>query len=116
MEKATYEDKIWSLKSEIKTALILFAKGMGNLKNLTHGMDTIRYSYGWIEYVFVPMLLLSSSIERLFKCLLCQILLKENGEFEEAPYTHESGKGHNLLMSHTSYRIPLHFQKLQYGQ
>ena len=96
MEEADYKYKKECLISEIKTALILFGKGMNDLHNLTHGMDTIRYSHKSLELINVPLQLLSSSLERLIKCLLCLILMKEDGEFEEAPYKYKGRKGHDL--------------------
>lgn len=96
MESSIFEGKKQCLISEIKTAFIFFEKGMKDLKDLTKGMDRIRYDNGWLESIYVPIQLLSSSLERLIKCLLCIILLKENGGFEEEPFKIKKRKGHKL--------------------
>lgn len=69
MEKANYEYKNECLISEVKTALILFRKGMGDLNNFSRGMDSIRYAHQWLELIYVPIQLLSSLTCPLFRSI-----------------------------------------------
>jgi len=97
MYSKTFEQKKYFLISEVKTALILYGKGMNDLKGLSRGLDNLRYQVDSLEFILIPMFLLSSSFERLIKCLLCLVLLDERGEFEEKPYKYKERDGHNLV-------------------
>ncbi|MBD3196659.1 MAG: hypothetical protein GF317_16505 [Candidatus Lokiarchaeota archaeon] len=90
--KATYKEKTECLKSEIKLSLILYEKGMKELENLPYGLDNIRRG---LELIYIPIFLLSNSLERLIKCVLCLILLKTGGDFKEKPYDIRK-EGHDL--------------------
>jgi len=97
MHNETFQSKKYRLISEIKTALMLYKKGMNDLRNLGQGLEDLRYEVNSLEFILVPILLISGSFERLIKCLLCLILMNERGEFEEKPYEYRGRIGHNLV-------------------
>jgi hypothetical protein len=48
------------------------------------------------DYVYLPLLLLSWSFERLLKCLLNLIVIDDKGEIDPIPYPEKGKEGHNL--------------------
>jgi hypothetical protein len=84
------------LEEEIETARIFYNGGIGIMRKLSRGLDDLRYGRGKLEFMAVPILLLSHSFERMIKCLLCAILMKKDGSFYEQPYIYKPPKGHDL--------------------
>jgi hypothetical protein len=123
-KRAAYKEKTECLISEIKLSLILYDKGMKELNNLSYGLDNIRWG---LELIYVPIFLLSNSLERLIKCVLCLILLKKDGDFKEIPYDKRK-EGHDLEAllkrlievinnpKYKNYLYDLHLEVKEFGE
>ena len=60
--------------------------------------EVMNVQRSFYNYVYLPLILLSWSFERLLKCLLNLIVIDDEGEIESIPY-HEKGiEGHNLVL------------------
>lgn len=57
--------------------------------------ELLNVQRSFYDYVYLPLLLLSWSFERLLKCLLNLIVINDKGEINPVPYP-ETKEGHNL--------------------
>lgn len=83
-EALTLEGKKELLFLEIRIAFRMFEQGMRHLQVIPCR----------IELIHLPILILSTSLERLLKCLICLVLVVQGGENLQRAYNQK--RGHDL--------------------